>query len=810
MDMLRQDLALAVRGLARNPLFAATIVLTMALGVGANTAIFSVVDAVLLRGLPYEHGDRMMVLRQQRPRANVPNQNFSPQEIADYRGGASTLDAVVEFHSMWFILLGRGEPERVQTGVVSHNFFEAFGIAPVAGRTFRAADDEPGADAVLMLSHRYWQSRFGGDPAVVGQVFEMNDRPHTVIGVLPPIPEYPQANDVYMPVSACPFRSAPATIVNRNARLSQVLARVRPGVSAEQVAGDVALVAARLQQAYPEAYPATSGYTAVALPLRDELTRAFRPTLLVLMGAAAFVLLIVAASVANLLLARMVRREREIAIRTALGAGRWRLFRQLLTESTVLSVLGGLVGLLLAMVSLDLLVALADRFTSRSGEIGINGTVLLFTLAVAIGTGVVVGILPALPGKINLSTTIQAGARTIGAGRIRFRSGLIVAQVAVSFVLLIGAGLMLRSLLQLQSVDPGIQTDGVQTMRVALNFTRYPASNPALTRQFHATLLERLKQIPGVRSVGAASTFPLNQSGGFLTGLRIDGQGDVDAASLPRAEISIASPGYFQTVGIPLIKGRVFTDHDRFDTEPVALVSQSMARRFFGEREPVGARVSTNNGRTWTTIVGVVGDTRQSLDAAPSDALYVPLEQASPLTAMFLLRTIGPVSPDLPRQARDAIYSIDPNQPADQFRTLDAVRAQSVEAPRLTAVLIGLFAALAVLITAAGLGGVIAFSVNQRTQEFGVRMALGATPGSLLRMVLRQALVLVAAGLAIGAAGSLLFGQALRTLLFNVRPTDLMTYALVSVAFVVVAGLACALPARRAATVDPMIALRGE
>jgi putative ABC transport system permease protein len=390
-----------------------------------------------------------------------------------------------------------------------------------------------------------------------------------------------------------------------------------------------------------------------------------------------------------------------------------------------------------------------------------------------------------------------------------FRSALIVAQVAVSFVLLIGAGLMMRSLMQLQAVDAGIRTDSVQTMRVALNFTKYPPSEPARTRQFHTTLIERLRQIPGVRSVGAASTFPLTGNSGFVAGLRVEGQGEVDAARLPRAEISIASPGYFQTVGIPLLSGRLFTEQDRFDSTPVAMVSQSMAARFFGDRDPAGARISANNGRTWTTIVGVVGNTRQSLDAAPSDAVYIPLDQASPLTVLFQMRTAGPVSADLPRQAREALYSIDPDQPADQFRTLEEVRSQSVAAPRLTAILIGLFAGLAVMITAAGLGGVIAFSVNQRTQEFGVRMALGATPSSLLGMVLRQAMTLVGIGLAIGVGGALASGRALRTLLFNVAPTDVLTYVVVSMAFLAVAGMACALPARRAAAVDPMIALRG-
>jgi predicted permease len=809
METLRQDLSLALRGLVRHPLFALTVVLTMALGIGANTAIFSVVHAVLLRELPYEHGERMMVLQQQRTRANVANQPFSAKEIADYRTLSGTLDQVVEFHSMWFILLGRGEPERVQTGVVSHDFFEAFGIEPIVGRTFRAADDDPGADAVLILSYPYWKSRFGGDPSVVGQVFEMNDRPHTVVGVLPPIPQYPQQNDVYMPVSACPFRSAQATVDNRNARFVQAFGRAKPAVSIDRVATDLGLLASRLQQAYPDAYPASSGYTVVPLSLKAELARGFKPTLIVLMGAAGFVLLIVAASVANLLMARMVRREREIAIRSALGAGRWRIFRQLLTESALLAVLGGLVGLLLAVVSLDLLVAFVARFTTRSAEIGIDSTVLLFTLAVAVGTGVLVGIVPALPARTNVASTMQAGGRTIGGGRVRLRSGLIVVQVAVSFVLLIGAGLMMKSLMRLQAIDPGIQTDGVQTMRVALNYTKYSPSNPEVVRQFHSALLEKLAQLPGVRSVGAASTFPLSGSSGFVTGLRVEGQGETDPSRLPRVAISVASPGYFQTVGIPLLRGRVFTAHDRADTQQVAVVSGSMAARFFGDRDPIGARISTN-GQNWTTIVGVVGDTRQSLDASPGDSVYLPLEQSAPLTALFLMRTVGRISPDLPRQAREALYSIDPNQPADQFRTLDEVRAQSVEAPKLTTMLIALFAGLALAITAAGLGGVIAFSVNQRTQEFGVRLALGASPASLLGMVMKQALWLVAAGIAIGAVAALISSNALRTLLFSVTPTDPMTYVLVAVAFVVIALLACATPARRAATVDPIIALRGE
>ena len=806
MDSLRQDLALACRGLKRHPGFALTVILTMALGIGANAAIFSVVHGVALSGLPYDHGERMVVVRQQRPLAGIPNQGFSPKEVADYREQSTTLDQVLEYHSMWFILLGRGEPERVQTGVVSANFFDAIGVRPVAGRTFRPDDDKPGADAVLMLSNKYWHSRFGGDPAVVGQVFEMNDRPHTVIGVLPPIPQYPQENDVYMPVSACPFRSAQATVDNRNARMVQVFGRLKPGATQEQNATDLSVVASRLQQTYPEAYPVSSGYTAASFSLRDELTRTFRPTLQVLIAAAGFVLLIVCASVANLLVARLVRREREIAIRTALGAGRWRVFRQLLTESTFLALLGGIVGLVLAAVSLDVLVAFATRFTTRAEEITLSGPVLVFTFVVAVVTGVAVGALPALPGRTALANAMQEGGRTVSSGRMSVRNALIVGQVAISFMLLISAGLMLRSLLHLQAVDPGIRTDSVLTMRVALNFTKY--TNPGQIAQFHAALLDRLRSIPEVRSIGAAATFPLNQGGGFLSGVRVEGQAETDAARLPRVEINAANPGYFQTVGIPLLSGRLFAEQDHREAPAVGIVSHSMARHIFGDKDPLGMKVSNNNGRTWTTIVGVVGDVRRSLDTAPSDALYLPLAQTNPLTTMVLLRTSGGVSAGLERQAREAVYAVDANQPVDQFRTLDDVRAQSIEARRLTAWLIGLFAVLALSITAAGLAGVIAFSVNQRTQEFGVRMALGASRGSLLRMVLGQALKLVAVGLVLGVAGAAAFGRVVRTLLFNVEPTDIPTFALVALGFVAISTLACFLPARRAAAVDPMIALR--
>jgi predicted permease len=428
------------------------------------------------------------------------------------------------------------------------------------------------------------------------------------------------------------------------------------------------------------------------------------------------------------------------------------------------------------------------------------------TVGIAVATGVLVGAIPALPGRISLASAIQEGGRTVSAGRGSLRSALIVAQVAVSFMLLIGAGLMLRSMLRLQAVDAGIRTERVLSMRVALNFTKY--TDAASRAQFLTQLTDRLKEIPGVLSSGGAGTFPLNDGGGFSAGVRIEGQPEIEQARLPRAEIQSATPGYFQTVGIPLLRGRLLEDQDIAGREAAVVISESMARQFFPSSEAVGARISTDNGRSWLRIVGVVGDVRNTLSSAPSQTLYRSLAQAPLLTVMFLARTTGDPA-GVVQQMRDAVHTIDPNQPVDQFRTLDDVRAASLAAPRLTATLIAVFAGIALLITAAGLAGVSAFSVNQRAQEFGVRMALGASRQSVLQLVLGQGARLVAIGLAIGSIGAFVLSSGVRALLFETEPTDVPTFVAVAAVLAMVALGACLLPARRAASVDPLVVLRG-
>jgi predicted permease len=805
LETLSQDVRYGLRNLRRNPGFALVVIITTALGIGANTAIFSVVNGVLLRPLPYANGDRVVVLRQQEPLANVDDTGFSVHEIEDYRQQARSLDAVAEFHNMWFILLGRAEPERVSTGVVSSNFFDVFGIQPVFGRTFQPADEKPGAPAVLILSNKYWQRSFGGDPSVIGRVFQMNDRPHQVVGILPAVPQYPLDVDVYMPTSACPFRSRPAFIDNRAARMMQAIGRVKPGIAIEKARADLDVVAAGLLTSHPDVYRPTDGYRISAIPLDEEVTRAFKPTLLVLLGTAGFVLLIVCASVANLTLARMVRREREIAIRSALGADRVRILRQLLTESTLLALIGGALGVALAAWGVDLLVAYAERFTVRTTEIHIDRAVLLYTFGLSLLTGIVFGLVPAFSGSPGVTPALRDGGRVTQNGQ-GVRSALIVVQVAASFMLLIGAGLTLRTVINLQHVDPGFKTDNLLTMRIDLNFSKYKNQQ---INAFWERIEDRLRAVPGVTAVAAGGTFPLNDLGPFSGPLQIQGRELPPNAPRPQVDFHVATPDYFTTIGQPILAGRAFTRTDRgpSETQPdVVIINQTMARHYWPDQDPIGKRIN-GGGPKWFTIVGVVADTLQQLNEPAHDEVYRPMLQTGQLSTTWLLRTTIDAK-TMERQVRTAVHAVDPDQPVDHFRTMAEVRSAWMESPKLTAVLLGLFALLALVITAAGIGGVIAFSVNQRTQEFGIRMALGARRGSVLSLVLRQGITLVLVGLAIGMAGALVLTRLLTTLLFGVEPTDALTFLAVSMVLVAVAATACLVPARRAASVDPMVVLR--
>jgi putative ABC transport system permease protein len=806
--MLKQDSAFALRMMRKNLGFTIAAIVVLGLGIGANTAIFSVVNGVLLKPLPYEHGERLLMLRERLSRNGPAGRNVSVSELNDYRVQTQSLDAVVEYHNMQFILLGRAEPEEVQTGVVSWNFFDVFGAKPLLGRNFAPEDEKRDAPAVLLLSYEYWLRSFGGDPTVLGKVFRMNDKPHTVIGILPPFPQYPQENNVYMPATACPFRNGPHMLVNRQMRMLQMFGRMKPGVKPGEAEADLSTVAAVMQKEYPNDYP-DAPPSIEATPLKTELTYEARPMMLLLLAAAGFVLLIACANVANLNLARMVRRERELGVRTAMGASRVRLFRQLLTESALLALVGGAIGLLLADGGLRLLTTYVARFTPRASEVHIDATVLLFTLGIALFVSVLTGTAPAVARREGLITTLKEGSTqsTLGSSRGKLRSALIVAQVSVSFLLLIGAGLMVRSLINLKRVDPGFRPENVLTVQLNLDFARYTANEKVLS--FVESLLDKVQAVPGVTSVAAAGTFPLDKSPSSNNEFVIEGEHRT-GSDKRIAEVNIISPGYLDVLGIPLLSGRNFDRRDRPDSPHVALITQALAQHYWNNADPIGRRLSFDDGKTWTQIIGVIGDVHEhGLDQPAAEFIHLPFAQYPTNGPALMARTQSdPMA--IARTAVQRLYEVDPNQPAGRIQSLEQYRADSIAAPRLTANLLGLFALLALAIAAAGIGGVMALAVSQRTHEIGVRMAIGARPAEIVRMILNQGMGLVLVGVAVGLAGAFALTNAVKSFLFQVTPNDPATFVGVAAVLAVSALAACYIPARRAARVDPLLALRTE
>jgi predicted permease len=713
---------------------------------------------------------------------------------------------------MPFQLYGIGEPQRVQTGVVSDNFFNTLGVQPLYGRLFLPGEEAVGAEPVVLLSYKYWMEKFGGDPKVVGTKFTMNDHIHTVVGVLPPLPAYPDPNDIWMPAGACPFRNSVKD--NRNGRMLQHFAVMKPGVSVEQARGDVATVSARLHNEYAANYPVARKLSTNVTPLSDELTAQSKPLFLTLLAAAGFVLLIAMTNFANIMLARQLRRQREIALRAALGAGAGRLFRQLATESLVVSLTGGVLGIGVAYSGLGLLRSLATRVTPRASEITIDATVLVFAIVTSIIVGLAAAILPLLRARTSLSDALRAGATSATAtkGDGRARSLLVGAQVAIAFVLLVGAGLMVSSLLRLEKVDGGYVATNVLSARVDLDWTRY--SNPAVTtdqtpmvRDFVDRLTSRLATQTGVTSVAVASNIPLNRNAPFNQTFQVRGE-DVAADRLPKADVTVVSGEYFKTIGIPLVRGRTFSDQERDSSTAAAVIGQRLAQSAFGGKDPIGQQISLNGGRTFVPVVGVVGDVHQNgLSGDVTDEIYLSY-QINPTTDIrVLVRTAGDPTP-MGKAIRDAVKELDPKQPVVSIQTLDQLRGATLSEPRVTTALLSSFAILALVITAAGLAGVISYGVSQRINEIGIRLALGAEANSVVWLVMRQGMWLVVAGLAAGVAMAIFATRLMSRLLFNTPPTDVATFAAVAATLTAVTIAACWVPARRALKIDPVQALR--
>jgi putative ABC transport system permease protein len=808
LERFMQDVRYGFRILKNNPAFTLVAILALGLGIGANTALFSMVYGILLKPLPYADGNRLVVLGQTTA-DNGAAVSFSVKEIEDYRKQSRSLAQVEEYHGMSFILLDGQEPNSVRTGVVSAHFFDLLGIKPYLGRLFTDGDETPTSDAVLVLSNEYWKRHYGGDVNIIGRRFRMNDKIHTVIGVLPPVPQYPRENDVYMTTVACPFRSSDDMIMMREHHMMAAFGRLKDGETLQSGNTDMANIATRFRQDYPEVYPAGRGFSAGMDGLRTQLTRDVRPMLLILLGTAGLVLLIACANVANLALARMMRREQELAIRAALGASRGRLVRQLLTESTLLSLCGGLLGLFLASQCLHLLVTFVSRFTSRAAEVSVNMQVLLFTLGLSLLTGIVFGAAPAFSQRSGLVKSLKEGtsSSTARVDGNRMRNLLAVGQVAISFMLLIAAGLMIRSFVKLQRMDAGYNGTNVLTANVPFNFTKYQKEDDV--RRFFEQLRLKLQGSPGVLGVGFNSGAPLSPGRPSNVPFVIEGRPLANKQSRPEANVEVATPETFHLLGVPLLSGRFFSDQDNERAPKVVIISRSFARHYFPNEDPVNKRVSGDNGKNWAQIVGVVGDVKQyGLDKDPIDTAYAPLVQ-EPNGNTLLIKTAGDPR-SYAAQLRSAVFAIDPDQPITDIKTLDELRGDSLAATRLTSLLLGLFAALALIIAATGLSGVTALLVSQRTREIGIRLALGAQRSEVLSMVVGQSMRIILIGLGVGVVGALLTSRLLTSLLFKTPATDPLTFVGVAVVLLTVALAASYLPARRVTRVNPLIALRSE
>jgi len=802
MMTLLQDLRHGARLLVRAPGFAAVAVAALAIGIGANTAIFSVVNTLLLQPLPYHDADRLAIVWEHNIPRDRKNNVVAPANFLHWRDMNQGFTDLAAMSSTFDVTLtGAGDPEEVPTRLVTAEAFSILGVRPAIGRGFTAEEIRPGS-RVIVISDRLWKRRFGGDPAVQQRPI-VSGTPHTIIGVMPPGFSFLDRNvDVWLPFGFTAQSRTP------RGRSIQVVGRLKPGVTFARAQEDMTRVAAELTRRFPDF---NTGWTARVVPLREQLTGDVRPALLLLAGAVAFVLLIACANVANLLLARATARQRELAVRSALGAGRARLVRQLLAESLVLSTAGGICGLLLAWWALHFLRAVAaERLpVQRLEMVGIDGWVLTFTVGASLLCGLVFGAIPALTAAgPSLNDSLKEGGRTGSASRgNRTRSAFVVVEIALALVLLVGAGLLMRSFKHLMDVDPGFDPARTVTMRLSLPSARY--GEEGQRAQFFGRFFQQVDALPGVEASGAISWLPLSGLGA-ATSMEIVGQPKPPKGLEPVADVRVISHEYLKTMGVPLLKGRLFNELDAADAKGRVVINDTMARRHWPGEDPIGKRVRIAWDTLEDEVIGVVGDVKHaSLDGEIRAMTYWPFARSPYGTMTIAVRTAGAAS-GVVNAIAGVVRGLDPDLVVANVRTMEEVVAQSVAERRLTMLLLTAFAGAALLLAAVGIYGVIAYSVTQRTQEIGIRMALGAQRGDVLRMVVGQAMALTAAGIAIGAIGALLLTRVMSGLLFNVTPGDPLTFVAVAAVLGLVAACASYVPGRRATRVDPVIALRAE
>ncbi len=804
MNQLMQDFRYALRTLRHSPGFVLAAVLTLALGIGANTAIFTVVNSVLLRPLPYAEPERLVRVYGTEVLRKRNDVNLSVLDMVDIRKQARTFEEFAAFTGSSMALTGQGEPERIPAPAVTYNFFAALRVQPYLGRFFEPEDEARGKHRKVVLSYDLWQRRFAGDTAIVGKSIKLAELDYEVIGVAPagfrnPLRMSAGERGLWRPI----VRDQQPE--SRGGHSLDGLGRLRPGVTLSQAQAELDVITRRLAEQYPTF---NAGRGAFIKPLHEAISGDARTPLLVLLGAVGFVLLIACANVANLMLVRTTARRKEMAIRAALGAGRWQIVRQLLIESSILGIAGGAAGVLLAMWGTELLVALAGTSLPRAGEIAFDGRVLLFSQVLALVTGILFGLVPALRlSRPNHEEALRQESRGSTAGRERLRYGqaLMAAQVALSLILLAGAGLLGHSLWRLMQVDPGVVRENAGMVQLTLPGTRYPDGNSAA--RFAQQVTERLAARSGVQAAAAVNIFPMsgsNSCDGFL----VKEYGPVDEDKIPCAEVRYVTPDYFRAMGIPLRAGRLLTARDDAKAPPVMVINEAMARQFFPNDNPIGKHVNYNARDN--EVVGIVGNVKHfGLGAKVPPELYTPFP-VDPVHGMAIVARTDASGVPLAAILREEIHNLDKDLALTQYRSMESLLSNSVAEPRFRSVLLGAFAMLALLVAAVGIYGVLAFGVAARTQEFGIRMALGAQPGDVLGLVLGEGMKVTAAGILAGFAGALILARFIQSLLFEVAPNDPMALAGVTVLLTLVALGACWLPARRATQVDPIVALRHE
>jgi len=814
METVKQDLAYGFRMLLSNPRFTLVAVLSLAIGIGANTAIFSVTNALLLKPLPYKDADRLVILWQRSPGLNVAQDWFSPGQYLDLKAENRVFEELAATIDASYNLTGAGRAERVEGARVSSSLFKLFDVQPVLGRVFNSDEDGEGKPTIAILSHAFWQRHFGGSKDVVGKSLSLNGNPVEIVGVMP---DGFSLNKEVMPTvnkisNAELLLSLPMGESKRTVRTNEdynIFGRLRSDVTLAQAQADVDRIVSTMKQQYPENYSPSSGFLISVVPLLQQVVGEVRRPLFILLGAVGFVLLIACANVANLQLSRGAARQKEIAVRAAVGAGRGRIIRQLLTENVLLSLIGGLLGLVLAVAGTMILRSVGPNALPRLNEITVDGRVLTFTFVVSVVTGVLFGMAPALrSSRVDLTKVLKEGGRgSRGVGHHRLRSSLVVVEVALSVVLLIGAGLLVRSYRNIQNASPGFDPQNVLSFRLSLPGAKY--KGPAVLN-FYKQLTDKIKALPGVEAAGTSYSLPMSSVALAWGPITIEGYVPKNPPDFVMSNERFVSPGYFSAMRVPLLKGRYFDERDVKGAAETVIVNENLAQRFWPNQDPIGRRLERGDKEPWRTVVGVVKDSKEfSVDNEPPISIYHPHEQI-PIPTMFLVVRSSSDPYQLVPSINKEIQSLDPEIPAFEIKSMTERVSESLARRRFSTFLLGVFAVVALLLAVIGIYGVIAYSVTQRTQEIGIRMALGAEPSTILRMILRQSLVLVVAGIAIGLMAAFGLTRFMSSLLFGVGQTDLLTFALPPVLLLIVALLASLLPARRAGTVDPVTALRSE